>query len=195
MMQRVPARGRALVSDDQVSRAGAGLGPTPAPMSAAEVSDIVRDVISQMAPEELVVFDAVADAWVSETLTDRQYGRAPGAAVGFGVEAVLLSQLAFPIITGALGDVLGTAVTGRVSRRHRLTRPAVGAAPKVPEDHRAGRQATGEPAPPGGQLSGQQVQDLREACERHARTLGMSPAKADVLADAFLGSLRSVLGW
>jgi hypothetical protein len=44
---------------------------------------------------------AVADAWLSEELGNGRPKRAPGAAVGFGVEEVVLSQLLFPIVSAA----------------------------------------------------------------------------------------------
>ena len=53
------------------------------------------------------VFDSMADDWLSGGQRRRQSGKPPGAAVGFGIENLLLTQLAFPIITAAIGGVLG----------------------------------------------------------------------------------------
>jgi len=157
-------------------------------LSAAQVTEVVRDVIRQLAPEELPVFGSVADAWLADGRRQRRSGKSPGATVGFGVETLLVSQLAFPIITAALGEVLGDVAEERVRIRIR---------------RRAGRRATkadGEPAGPGAGkgsespardvLTSQQARAVGDACERHARTLGMSPAKAKLLADAVLGSLN-----
>lgn len=189
------------MSDEQITRGGAAAELIGAPLSSADVTEVVRGVIGQLAPEELAVFDAVADAWASEPMPHRRSGRAPGAAVGFGVEAVLLSQLAFPIVTGALGDVLGTTLTERARRKRKLSRSAADAAPQAPEQQPTAPAApavspemSSEHADPG-QLSRQLARDLRESCEQHARALGLPPAKAELLADAFLGSLSSALGW
>jgi hypothetical protein len=39
------------------------------------------------------------------------------------------------------------------------------------------------------QLTTEQAENLRAACQRHARALGLSSAKAALLADAILGAL------
>ena len=36
------------------------------PLSADQVTEVARDVIRQLAPEELVVFDSVAEAWMAD---------------------------------------------------------------------------------------------------------------------------------
>jgi hypothetical protein len=94
-------------------------GPATRPLSVAEVTDVIRNVVRQLAPEEIDVVDPVADAWSSGELDGLRRKRSPGAAVGSGVEAVLLTQLLFPIVADAVGDVLGTAALepGRLKRR------------------------------------------------------------------------------
>lgn len=156
-------------------------------LSAVQVTEVVRDVIRQLAPEELPVFDSLADAWLADSRRRRRPGKSPGATVGFGVETLLLTQLAFPIITGALGEVLGDVAEDRV--RIRIRRRA----------SRRGTRADGKPAeadagkniesPARDVLTSQQARAVGDACERHARTLGMSSAKAKLLADAVLGSV------
>lgn len=155
------------------------------PLSAVQVSDVVREVIRQLAPEELPVFDSMADDWLADGRRRWRSGK-PGAAVGFGVEEVLLTYLAFPIIAAAVGEVLGDVAEDKVRLRIR---------------RRAGRQVTtagvkavsgtGKSSERPGRdvLTPDQVRALHDACERHARTLGMSAAKATLLADAVLGAL------
>lgn len=93
-------------------------------LSSADVTDVVRHVVSQFAPEELDVVDAVADAWLSDELGNGRSKGAPGVMVGFGVEEVLLGHLLFPIVAGAIGDVLGTiALEPRRLRRKRQGAP------------------------------------------------------------------------
>ena len=148
-------------------------------LRSADVTDVVRHVVSQFAPEELEVVDAVADAWLSDELGNARSKGAPGVTVGFGVEVVLLSQLLFAIVSGAIGDVLGTIALdpGRLRRKRRATGP---------DPVKAGSMAeTGLPV----QVTREQAEDLRAACQRHARALGLSSAKAALLADAILGAL------
>jgi hypothetical protein len=165
-----------------------GESQTSAPsLSAAQVTEVVRDVIRQLAPEELPVFDSVADAWLAGGRRQRRSGKSPGAAVGFGVETLLLTELAFPIITGALSEVLGDAAKDRLRvRMRRLARRPATKANGKPVAAGAGKSSA---SPAHDLLTSQQARAVGDACERHARTLGMSPAKAKLLADAVLGSL------
>ena len=144
------------------------------------------EVIRQLAPEELPVFDSMADDWLADGRRRWRSGK-PGAAVGFGVEELLLTQLAFPIITAAVGEVLGEVAEDKVRLRmrprprRRATTAGVKAVPETGKNSERPAEA----------LSRDQVRALHDACERHARTLGMSAAKATLLADAVLGALSS----
>lgn len=162
---------------------GAGMVNGPLILSTAAMTDVVRDVVRQLAPEELEVVDAVAEAWLAD---ERGAGRskgAPGAGVGFGVEAVLLAQLLFPILSGAIGDVLGTIALEPSRLKRKRARESASTGPGTAN---AGGDAKAGPA---AQLTGQQAEDLHAACERHARAAGLPPAKAALLADAILGSM------
>jgi hypothetical protein len=153
-------------------------------VSVADLTDVVRHVVRVLAPEELEAVDAVADAWLSDQRGNRRSRGAPGGTVGFGVEAVLLSQLLFPIVAGAIGDVLGTIALepGRLKRKK--SKPA--AAPNTADPGEASEAAGAGPAV---RLTKEQAENLRAACERHALALGLSSARADLLADSVLGSL------
>jgi hypothetical protein len=163
---------------------GLGMDNDSPTLSSADLKEVVRRIVSQSAPEELEVVDAVADAWLSEEPGNGRSRGTPGAAVGFGVETVLLSQLLLPIVSGALADVLGTVALerGRLKRKRRDAK----AAATGPDSAKAGSTAeSGLPL----QLATEQAESLRTACQRHARALGMSPQRAELLADAFLGAL------
>lgn len=162
------------------------------PLSEVQISEVVRDVIRQLAPEELPVFDSMADDWLSSGQRRWRSGKPPGAAVGFGIENLLLTQLAFPIITAVIGGVLGNVGEdqGRLWIRRRARRRATTAGVKA-ADPRAGK--SGE-RPAHDMLTSDEVRALHDACERDARAVGISAAKATLLADAFLGALSSRLG-
>jgi hypothetical protein len=137
------------MGDIQLADADSGDEMNPSrPITAAEVTEVARGVITRLAPEELAVFDAVAQGRAAEPRTGRKAKRAPGATVGFGVEAVLLSQLAFSIITGALGDILGTAAmersqAQRLRHRRRAARAVPGRLGNAAPASRAGRRSPG----------------------------------------------------
>lgn len=154
------------------------------PLSAVQVSEIVKDVIRQLAPDELPVFDSLADDWLAAGPRRWRSGKPPGAAVGFGVETLLLTQLAFPVIAAAIGEVLGDVaedrLRGRPAGRH-----------AAPRKSRAVGARAGDETPPRHVLSRADIRSLHEACERHARGLGMPAVRARLLADAVIGALSS----
>ncbi len=161
------------------------------PLSAFQISEVVREVIRQLAPEELPVFDSMADDWLSGGQRRWRSGKPPGAAVGFGIENLLLTQLAFPIITAVIGGVLGNVGEdrGRLWIRRRARRaPTAGVKADGPEAGKSNEY------PAHDVLTSDQLRALHEACEQDARAAGMSAAKATLLADAFLGALSSRLG-
>ena len=155
------------------------------PLSAEQVAEVARDVIRQLAPEELVVFDSVAEAWLADGRLQRP-GKPPGASAGFGLEEVLLTELTFPIIAAAVGEVLAGAAEERIQKRAK--RRAERQAAAVQQGDRA-RAAQRSGVAARDVLTGEQALAVRDACERHARTFGMSAAKSKSLADAVLGSL------
>jgi hypothetical protein len=103
-------------------------GPDGPHIPAQWAVGVVRKAIGRVAPRELAVFGSVADAWLAAGGQSRRPKRRPGPTVGFGVDSVLLAELAFPILTGALGEVLGNVVWDRVGPRRRSARHR-GAAP------------------------------------------------------------------
>ncbi len=205
-----------MMEDEQTDQAGGGMVPGPAwsqrgiqdpaadagpapvhavtfagPLSAEQVVEVARAVVRDLEPEELPVFDAVADAWLRDRPKRSRLVKAPGASVGFGIEAVLLSQLVFPIIAAAVGEVLGGITEDHLHARrrrsaHRGDAKEVKAAAN--DTARAGESYAHQA------VSRRQALALHDACQRHARTLGLSPARAALLADAVVGSQTSLPG-
>lgn len=191
------------MGNDHAEPVKSGAAPPPAPAqpaeesqisgrppSAVQLTEVVREVVHQLAPEELPVFESMASDWLSASRRRRRRsGKPPGAAVGFGVETLLVTQLAFPIITAAIGEVLGEVAGDRLRfRTSRRTGRHATTAVVTAADSEEGK-ASERPAPD--VLTGEQVRALHDACERHAKVLGMSAAKAKLLADAVLGALSS----
>lgn len=149
-------------------------------ISPTQVTSIARKVVGQLAPHELVLFNAVAQSWARG---DQPRRRRPGSAAGLGVEEILLSQLVFPIIAGALGQVLGTVLTGKLSKKPRKREPA----PAVTTTAAGGPGTEDQPL----MLTGPQARQFYDACLRHGQDLGMPPDKATLLADVCLGAVHS----
>jgi hypothetical protein len=196
-------------------------GPDGPHIPAQWAVGVVREAIGRVAPRELAVFGSVADTWLAAGGQSRRPRRRPGPTVGFGIDSVLLAELAFPILTGALGEVLGNVVWERVgprrrSARHRsaaqdsvtettvtqigvseiaVTEVSVTGASAAPDsaapDSAASDGAPGELAGRGIEFTGQQMRDLRDACRRHGVTLGLPADTAELLADAVVGALHS----
>lgn len=146
------------MSDDQQDGAAA-------PASPEQLIEVARAVTSQLAPQELLVFDGVAADWSSGS--ERRPGRRSGRKVGIGVESVLLFQLLIPIITGAIGLVLGTLAMEQIQ-------------PEYVGRHSADAR----------RLTRKQARDLHDKCQELARAK-LPPAEAAQLADAILDALRS----
>jgi hypothetical protein len=196
-------------------------GPDGPHIPAQWAVGVVREAIGRVAPRELAVFGSVADTWLAAGGQSRRPRRRPGPTVGFGIDSVLLAELAFPILTGALGEVLGNVVWERVgprrrSARHRsaaqdsvtettvtqigvseiaVTEVSVTGASAAPDsaapDSAASDGTPGELAGRGIEFTGQQMRDLRDACRRHGVTLGLPADTAELLADAVVGALHS----
>jgi len=150
-----------IMSDDQRDSAAA-------PTSPEQVIEVARAVTRQLAPEELLVFDDVAAVWSSGS--ERRPRRIRGPNVGIGVESVLLSQLLFPIITGAIGQVLGTLAMEQIQPKHKGRHSA---------DARRNER-----------LTSKQAQDLHDKCQELALAK-LPPAEAAQMAGAILDTLRS----
>jgi hypothetical protein len=161
----------------------------PESLTEQQIVEVARAVVRELEPEEIPVFDQVADAWLKDGRKRRRSGKAPGASVGFGIESVLLSQLVLPIIAAAVGEVLGGITRDRLQERRKARHSA--AAELKPAA--SGPVRTSESAAYDA-LTRQQVDALHDACQAHARTLGLSRKKAVLLADAVRGTLDSLRG-
>ncbi|MFI7578315.1 hypothetical protein [Micromonospora sp. NPDC049497] len=155
-------------------------GDPPAGLAAVDIAvAVARVAVARLAPEELAVFEPVAADWRKHA--GRRGWSAPGGSVGFGVEAVLVTEVALQAAGQAIADVLvlGGTLLGRRWWRRR-ERPV--AVPVV--------EPGGTGHPPRLALTAEQARQLRAACRRHAIALGLEDSRADVLADAVVGALH-----
>jgi hypothetical protein len=151
------------------------MSDNPVVPSTADVIQIVQRVVDQLAPEELALVDQVADAWICGDLGRRSKG-APGNGVGSGIEVYLLCELLFPIISGAIGEVLGTIALEPSRLRRKKQQPPT----------TADQRSEGGPLVA---LTVQQQEKLHTACLENAMAVGVPDERAALLANAIIGSM------
>lgn len=138
------------------------------------LADLARGVVATSAPEQMELLALVTARWEAGLGPgSRRRGRL-GGSVGSGIDPLLTSEIIYPLLTGAFAQILGTAaVAGWRRRWWRHHQPAeVPAVPAVRVTLEAG-----------------QLEAVRAACVAHGRPLGLSKARAVLLADAIYGVL------
>ncbi|MFE6155838.1 hypothetical protein [Streptomyces sp. NPDC057889] len=137
---------------------------------------VVRDVVAEVAPEELPLLDGVLgpldDAGVQRALTRRSRGREP---LGFGLETVV--ALVVPVVWGALAEVArqtlqGAAQSGIARLKRRWGRSAADTGPLT--------------LPP---LDREQILHVRRTVLTRCAAAGMDAARAATVADSVAARL------
>ena len=139
------------------------------------VADLANAVVSSLAPDQHDLLAAVTQRWARGQLPRRRRWSWFGGSVGFGVDPAVLSEVIYPLLTATLAQVAGDVVLTAWLRRRWWRR----------------HFAAGTPNPPQVlvSLDERQLDALRAACVTHAVTLGLSKARAAVLADAIHGAV------
>ncbi|MEU7620704.1 hypothetical protein AB0B27_32160, partial [Micromonospora rifamycinica] len=86
--------------------------PDLPPQVAVLVVDAAHTAVTRYAPEELEVFDTVAVDWRTGSARPARTSRAPGSAVGFGIDTSLVSELFLQAVAAASSEVLVLGATG-----------------------------------------------------------------------------------
>jgi hypothetical protein len=133
------------------------------------LSDLARDVIAVVAPDQAELFEVVTARWEAGGRPGRGWGWL-GGSVGSGIDPAVASDLIYQVLTGTLAQILGTAGYAGLRRtwwrRRQLVTPAL--------------RVT---------LTAAQVEAFRSSCVAHGIALGISKPKAQVYADAAYGCL------
>jgi hypothetical protein len=138
-------------------------------------ADVAEGVIRAVAPDQLDLLAAVTAEWDAGRAPGRRRWGWLGGSIGSGIEPAVLTDVIYPLLTGTFAQALGTAAISGW-RRRRWWR-------------RRGRRALSGPRAQV-TLDVGQLDAVRAACVTHGMTLGLSKAKATVLADAMQGVLR-----
>ena len=167
---------------------GADIGPVD-----GLVLDLARAVLTLVAPEELPVFSIMASDWQRNPTIAR---RRPSDddILGFGLDLSMWTPVVLTV-AGAVAQYLASALADAVvaeSRnrlvaviRRRLRGRAADGADAPPE------VATGSEAgdDPDRELTREQITALRDTALQRALAIGVEPATARLLADAFVTSV------
>jgi hypothetical protein len=147
-----------------------------------------RRAVAVIAPRELAVFTTMANLWLAAGDGPRRARPAPGgppeprSAAGYGINTVLFTELVFPVISGALSEILGNSTWERV-------RP-----PRLPAGRRPSGARENAGLPGAGtdvRLTIEQAGALPDACQRHALAAGLPSMTAARLAAAVLAGPAS----
>ncbi|CUW32996.1 MULTISPECIES: hypothetical protein [Streptomyces] len=159
------------------------------------ITEIARDVIEEIAPDEVPMFSAVSDAYFADPRRATSSRGTRKSPLGFGSGAVDL--ILTPIVLAAtakavecLADLFFKHTTGEGTRA------------ALRGIFRTGRRSPGEPAPDAAtegtsaaavavELRQEDIERLRHVLETTLHDCGAAPDTSRLIADAVIGRCRS----
>lgn len=149
------------------------------------VLDLSRDIVSEVAPEELPLFRPIGEAYLQNPHEAPPDHKSGDEMLGFGVaeSAALLTPVILPImgsvvkylageVTTSLKDHSSEAISDTIKNLFRRFRPT-------------GAKPDAMPPP----LSREQLQQVHRLASEKARKFDLPEEQAQLLADAITGSL------
>ena len=137
------------------------------------VADLAREVVAEVAPAELEYLVLVTAARNSGKGYRSKSLRGTGGSVGSGApDPTVVAAIVYPLLTGTIAQVLGASVFAKLQGRRWWRRKR-----DLPPRTRV-------------TLDQAHLAEVRDACVRHGITLGLSEARATLLAEAVDGVLR-----
>ena len=144
---------------------------------------LARQVIGEIAPEELPLFDSVCSTWFTTRRSGRRRRRRHEDPLGFGPETA--ATILAPAVLAVCGEVArhlageaGRSLAGRISK---LVDRSVG--------RLLSRSRTPRKAAPPAELTRDQLVRVRQLAFERGLEVGLARERANVLADAIAGSL------
>ncbi|WP_328615205.1 hypothetical protein OHS18_47125 [Amycolatopsis sp. NBC_00355] len=145
-------------------------GRTRPPRIAIDFADLAREVVAEVAPQQLPYLALVTAEWTKGKDPRKPSTGWSGGEVRFGGQGFsALGDVILPLLTGTAAQVLGAAGFAGLQRRRWWRR---------------------RPRPAQLVLDVDRIGEIRDACLEHGVTLGLNTAEATLLSDAVLGVLR-----
>jgi hypothetical protein len=144
------------------------------------VTDLARDLVIQVAPNELPVFNAVSKAFFASG--GKVASKPKDETLGFGLEFAMLT----PYILSALGAVVSYVVNEVLSSAKEEASGVISSRiKKLFSKDKPAEEAGVEPF----SLSQEQASRAHKLAQERAESLGLETEQAKFLADAIIGSL------
>jgi hypothetical protein len=150
------------------------------------VDEFAKQVLADVAPEELAIFDETADEYHQDpqgvlSATGRD------ESVGFGLDLAMLTPYVLAVAGSVLGYLLDTV--GEAAKKE--STPLIGdLVHRLFRRGKADEKDAAEPATPKETLSAEQAAQVREIALARAHDLKLPESKARLLADAIVGGLN-----
>jgi hypothetical protein len=150
----------------------------------ARVTALARAAVERAAPEELPIFRATSEAYLRDpSALQRREGK--DEMLGFGVDAAVV--LVTPVALQVARDVLGFL---HEQLRARAREHGESAIDRIVA-RLVGKKAEESEAEPVPELTDAQLEQVRALAFEKARSLKLSEARAELLADSLVGSLAT----
>jgi hypothetical protein len=136
------------------------------------VPELAEAVVAATAPDQLELLPEVTAVWRSGDLARAKDGKWLGGSIGFGVDPGLTVMVIYPIIIGAMAQLLGTVAASSSQRlvdrlRRKRSKPPAIVPPAILD----------------------RAEQMRSACLAQALEAGLPESRATLLADALYGYL------
>lgn len=149
------------------------------------VREIARVVVSRVAPEELVFFDAASEAYFRDR--GRREARTGRDPLGFGVTEVvtLVTPVALAVSAAVADELLGRTASAVVDRGARGLRWLRGKAGRAERDDAPAQ------LPPAREFDQRDLKRIRDLARQKAQALGLPDEQVELFVDALIGSLAA----
>ncbi|BCQ29716.1 hypothetical protein NK8_79070 (plasmid) [Caballeronia sp. NK8] len=149
------------------------------------IRDFSRDVLTQLAPQELPLFTTISAAWFADPAAAMKASKNRDAALGFGTEA--FSILFTPLILQVVSEIM--PILGGIALK--ATETAVGeeVSIRVRKMFRRGEADTNASADAASVLTREQLGDVHQHVIAAGKRLRLESVQAQRLADAVVAQL------
>lgn len=150
------------------------------------VDEFAKQVLADVAPEELAIFDETAEEYHQDPQgVLSASGR--DEAIGFGLDLAMLTPYVLAVAGSVLGFLLDTVGDAAKTESKPIITDLVHRLFRRGKDDQKGKPETPDEPTPG--LSAEQAAQVREVAMARAHDLKLPESKARLLADAIVGGL------